>query len=123
MPDKVWKSQAAQRLTLNQKIELSLPSQAMQEQSMLEILDEVSTKIGKQVESAWLLDGSRMRSPLDLPIQTRIIVASVNEEFKGISGLEHFEGHAVASMKEDRSKVGGVTYVNQVSMPTIKVKP
>jgi hypothetical protein len=40
----------------------------MQEQSMLEILDEVSTKIGKQFESAWLLDGKRMLSPLDLPI-------------------------------------------------------
>ena len=26
VPDKVWKSNAAQRLTLNQKIELSLPS-------------------------------------------------------------------------------------------------
>ena len=57
VPDKVWNSQAAQRLTLNQKIEMSLPSQAMQEQSMLEILDEVSRKVGKQFESAWLLDG------------------------------------------------------------------
>ena len=31
VPDKVWKSHAAQRLTLNQKIELSMPSKAMQE--------------------------------------------------------------------------------------------
>lgn len=31
VPDKVWKSQAAKRLTLNEKIELNQPSQAMQE--------------------------------------------------------------------------------------------
>ena len=64
-----------------------------------------------------------MLSPLDLPIQTRILVASTNEEFQGIKGLEHFEGHAIATTKQDRSKVGGVTYVNQVSMPSIKVRP
>lgn len=74
----------------------------MQEQSMLEILDEVSTKLGKQVESAWLLDGQRMQSPLDVPIQTRILIASTNEHFQGIKGLEHFEGHAFANMKEDK---------------------
>lgn len=66
---------------MNQKIELSLPSQAMQEQSMLEILDEVSQKMGMQFESAYLLDGQRMKSPLDLPIECRIIVASLNDEF------------------------------------------
>ena len=57
VPEKVWRSKAATSLTLNQKIELSLPSQAMQEQCMLEILDEVSTKIGEQIETAWLIDG------------------------------------------------------------------
>lgn len=65
-----------------------MPSQAMQEQSMLEILDEVSTKLGEQFESAYLIDGSKMRSPLDLPIATRIIIASKNESFKGVTGLE-----------------------------------
>ena len=44
--DSVWKSQAAQKLTLNGKVELSKPSQALQEQCMLEILDEASTKTG-----------------------------------------------------------------------------
>lgn len=68
-----------------------MPSQAMQEQSMLEVLDEVSTKLGQQFESAWLLDGERMRSPLELPIATRIVVASTTEGFKGIRGLEHFQ--------------------------------
>ena len=48
---------------------------------MLEILDEVSTKLGQQFESAWLIDGMRMKSPLDLPIAARIIIASKSEEF------------------------------------------
>ena len=68
VPDKVWQSNAAQRLTLNQKIELSLPSMAMQEQCMLEIIDEACTKMGDQFETAYLIDGERIRSPLDMPI-------------------------------------------------------
>lgn len=56
----------------------------MQEQSLLEILEEVSDKIGKQFESVWLLNGERVLSPLDLPSQTRIIVVSTDETFKGI---------------------------------------
>jgi hypothetical protein len=35
---------------------------------MLEILDEVSHKVGEQFETAWLLDGTKVRSPLELPI-------------------------------------------------------
>jgi|TARA_B110000305_G_C19445389_1_gene644505 hypothetical protein len=41
----------------------------MQEQCMLEILDEVSTKIGEQIETAWLIDGQQqMLSPLEIPL-------------------------------------------------------
>lgn len=91
---------------------------------MLEILEEVSDKMGKQIESAWLLNGQRMMSPLDLPIQTRVLVASTTENFKGISGLEHFDLTRYASIsKENRTNVGGATFVNTVTMPSIKVKP
>ena len=63
----------------------------MQAQCMLEILEEVSVNIGEQFETAWLIDGTRVLSPLDLPIQARIMVVSRNEEFGGITGLERFE--------------------------------
>ena len=62
--DKVWRSQAAQRLTLNEKIELGKPSKDLMEQCMLEILDEVSTRMGEQYEAAFLLGGQPMRTPL-----------------------------------------------------------
>ena len=88
---------------------------------MLEILDEVSTKMGDQYESAWLIDGQRMKSPLDLPIQTRIIVVSKSEEFEGVSSIEKFEGHS--AIMQQRSMVGGATFVNQVTVPTVRVKP
>lgn len=113
VPEKVWKSQAAKSMNINQKVELNPPSQAMQEQSMLEILDEVSQKMNKQLESAYMIFGHRMRSPLDIPIETRIIVASTTEEFKGIRGLEHFESNSMSMVKESRHNVGGATFVNQ----------
>ena len=59
---------------------------------MLEILEEVSNKIGDQYESAWLIDGTSMLSPLDIPIKARIIVVSKNEDFYGVRNLEMFAG-------------------------------
>ena len=88
---------------------------------MLEILDEVSTKIGKQFETVWLLSGERMLSPLDLPVQTRIIVVSQDENFRGITGLEHFDSHSTVQRKA--TQVGGATFVSNVKAPSIKVKP
>lgn len=77
--DNVWRSQAAQRLTLNEKIELGKPSKDLMEQCMLEIIDEVSTKMGEQFETAWMIDGQAMRTPLQLPLQCRIMVVSKTE--------------------------------------------
>jgi hypothetical protein len=63
-----------------------------------------------------------MSSPLEIPIDARILVVSKTENFVGITGLDQFEGHAAATQSY-RSMVGGATYVNQVSAPTVKVKP
>jgi hypothetical protein len=87
---------------------------------MLEILDEVSSKIGKQFEAAWLLDGTRVRSPFDLPLECRILLVSTSEEFTGVTGLESFSS---SSVTQTRANVGGATYVSSVQVPTIKVKP
>ena len=111
VPANVWKSAAAQRLSLNQKIELSLPSQQMQEQCLLEILEQVSNNIGTQFETAWLIDGKQITSPLHLPIEARIMVVSRNEGFVGISGLEQFEGFNAG---HNLNTVGGATFANKV---------
>lgn len=121
VPEKVWKSNAAQRLTLTQKIELSPPSQAMQEQSMLEILEEAGNKLEVTLEGAWLLDGTRIKSPLELPHGTRIIVVSRTEKFEGLRSMDKFD--VGNSIQQTRANVGGATFVNQVSIPSVKVKP
>lgn len=95
--DNVWRSQAAQRLSLNEKIKLGKPSKDLMEQCMLEIVDEVSTKMEDQYETAWLLDGQAMRTPMDLPLQCRIMVVSKTEEFSGLAGLEHFDTRGTAT--------------------------
>lgn len=38
------------------------------EQCMLEIVDEVSTKMGQQFETAWMIDGQAMKTPMQLPL-------------------------------------------------------
>ena len=64
----IWKSEAAQKLTLNQKIEKSVPSLVLEERCMAEIIEEASEKLGEQYESAYLLDGRTAKSPRDIPI-------------------------------------------------------
>ena len=81
---------------------------------MLEIIDEACSKIGEQFETAYLIDGERMRSPLEIPIQSRIIVVSKTDSFQGIEGLEHFEGYT-------KSNDGGATCVKHA--PSARVKP
>jgi hypothetical protein len=51
---------------------------------MLEILDEVSSKMdetGDVFEHTFLIDGSKMNSPLEIPIEARILIVSKNESF------------------------------------------
>ena len=85
---------------------------------MLEIVDEVSTKLGIQFETAWMIDGQPIKSPMQLPIQCRIMVVSKNDNFIGLKGKEHFDLRGTFT----RQNVGGATYVN-TNRPTIKLKP
>ena len=78
---------------------------------MLEILEEVSGKIDPHsdvFEKAYLLDGEQVTSPLQVPIETRILIISKFKHFKGIRGLEKFESYQGATS----SMVGGATYIN-----------
>ena len=64
-----------------------------------------------------------MLSPLEIPLQARVLIVSTSaDSCKGVTGLENFEGHQAATQSY-RSNVGGATYVNQVQIPTVKVKP
>ena len=51
-----------------------------------------------------------MLSPLEVPIQARIIVVSKTENFEGLRNLEKFEG--IATTQSLRSQVGAATFVN-----------
>jgi len=51
-----------------------------------------------------------MLSPLDLPVEARILVVSKGEEFCGIRNIEKFE--CIGTTQSLRSNVGGATFVN-----------
>lgn len=51
-------------------------------------------------------------------------MASTNDTFRGISGLEHFAPTMYAQqMHVQKTSAGAATFINQVTMPSIKVKP
>ena len=45
VPMKVWESKNAQNMDLYQKVELSKPSQLLQEQALIELLDEANSRL------------------------------------------------------------------------------
>ena len=85
---------------------------------MTEIIEEASEKLGDIYESAFLIDGKSAKTPLDMPIQSRILIISKDEHFNPLSGLENFSGATFARA----TRLGGATYVSGQA-PEIKVKP
>lgn len=78
-------------------MDLANPSSLMMKQLILEINDEVNTKhkLDKNpMAYAWLLDGTRIKSLMDIHQQSRVIVVSRTKQFEGIKGLESLSGYA-----------------------------
>ena len=96
----MWDSKAAQRLDLYQRGELAKPSKLLQKQVILEALDEVNQRLemsSNPVYYAWQLDGNRVKSFMDIHQNCRIIVVSQEKSFKGIEGLDQFQGFLQAA--------------------------
>ena len=77
----------------------------MMKQLILEIIDEVNTKhkLDKApMAYAWLLDGTRVKSLMDIHQGCRVMVVSRNKQFEGLKGLEKLQGYA--QMQHDAAK-------------------
>ena len=97
IPQKIWDSQPAQRMDLYQRVDLAKPSKLMLKQMVLETVDEVNSRLNcykKPLMYAWLLDGTRVKSFMDIHQKTKIIVVSRSKDFKGIKGLETLHGYS-----------------------------
>jgi hypothetical protein len=85
-------------MDLYHRVDLAKPSPLMMKQLLLEIVDEVNTK--HQLEKApmmytWLLDGTRVKSLMDIHQQCRVIVVSQTKKFEGLKGLENLSGFSL----------------------------
>lgn len=68
----------------------------MMKQNLLEILDEVNKKLdlkSKQaVQYAWQVDGTRIKSLMDIHQQCRVILVSAEKQFIGLKGISQLNG-------------------------------
>ena len=84
-------------MDLYHRIDLAKPSALMMKQIILEIIDQVNTKHKLEkapMAYAWLLDGTRVKSLMDIHQHTRVLVVSKSKHFEGIRGLEKLDGFA-----------------------------
>lgn len=82
-------------MDLYARVDLAKPSPLMMKQIILEIIDEVNSrhKLEKApMAYAWLLDGTRVKTLMDIHPECRILVVSRNKTFEGIRGLEKLDG-------------------------------
>ena len=91
IPQKIWESKQAQRMELYQRVDLAKPSALMMKQLILEMIDEVNTKNKLEKDPmvyAWTLDGTRVKSLMDIHQKCRVLVVSKNKDFVGVRGLD-----------------------------------
>lgn len=105
IPQKVWDSQPAQRMDLYHRIDLAKPSSLMMKQLLLEILDEVNTKHSldkNAMQYVWTLDGTRVKSLMEVHQSCRVLVVSASKTFEGLRGLDNLSGFS--AMQDEASR-------------------
>lgn len=68
-----------------------MPSEHLQKQNLLEFLYEIGLRLKNHYEYCWLIDGTRIKKPMDIPYQCRILIVSNDKKFKGIKNLHMFD--------------------------------
>ena len=64
------------------------------------MIDEVNTRLdmtNKPMYKAWQLDGTKIKSIMEIHQNCRVIIVSKDKNFKGVKGLEQFDGFLEAS--------------------------
>jgi len=80
---------------LYHRCDLAKPSPLMMKQLILEVIDEVNSKNKLEqgpMAYAWTLDGTRVKSLLDIHQNCRVLIVSQTKEFEGLKGLNKLEG-------------------------------
>jgi hypothetical protein len=65
-----------------------------------------------------MLDGLAVKSPLDMPIQARILILSDTEYYRELKNIDQFD----LSRSLKRTRAGGATFVSK-AIPAVKVEP
>ena len=78
-------------MNLYEKLQLTSPSEILQKQNQKELIQEISNKFKCDIKSLFLLNGTKIKSLMTIPLQARVLVASQTKEFNGIHGLDYLE--------------------------------
>jgi len=74
----------------------------MMKQLILEVIDEVNTKCKLDktpMAYCWQLDGTRIKSLMEIHQQCRVLVLSRTKDFVGLKGLERLEGYELMQLE------------------------
>ena len=67
----------------------------MMKQTLLEMIDEVNQKLEIKddfLQYAYQIDGTRVKSFMDIHQNTRVLIVSNRKEFTGLKGLDKLQG-------------------------------
>eukprot|EP00347_Sterkiella_histriomuscorum_P003501 403364058 len=103
IPDQIWQMKTAEKLNTYEKLNLSAPAYILQKQNLKELIQEISEQYGIQLKILFTLHGQRITSLVQIPLQTKILVASASKQFRGIHGVEILETQL--SIKSNRQNL------------------
>mmetsp|Transcript_16579 Transcript_16579/g.15867 ORF Transcript_16579/g.15867 Transcript_16579/m.15867 type:complete len:96 (+) Transcript_16579:917-1204(+) len=90
-------------MNIFEKIKLAAPSKILQKQNILELLQDVGNKWGQEdLKYLYLIDGTRIKSLVMIPLSTRVLVASNSKIFSGIESLDQVETNVICRSSRSR---------------------
>ncbi|CDW89552.1 UNKNOWN [Stylonychia lemnae] len=91
VPEKIWQLKTAEKLNIYEKLNLSAPAYILQKQNLNEFLQDLSQIFKQQFRALFTLHGQRITSLVQVPLQAKILVASISKVFISVLGIDNLE--------------------------------
>lgn len=102
IPQKIWDIKN-EKLNIYERIMVAAPAIIIQKQILKEFLQDLSIKMQCEIKALYSLTGKRIRTLIQVPMYSKVLIASPEKSFKGIKGIDKLR--AIVEANQERESV------------------